>query len=866
MDELHDTHDASDASETSPAESAPYSSAWDSPFRMDASGWQRACEALGVDPAKPVATGTRAKPRKARAAKSSLSRPPRAVPQDRAGHDLDTAWSVALHELGRLGAHLGDGRFALWCINDLEHSDPDGSSENARGSCVLLPALEDHPHGLPHCSHAHCSRLRVDDWRAIVPAEVWERALAAVADDDAEEPAEGETGGGAGDPPADGSPFAPVPPAHARAYIVISSRAGSRDDNGGSSGAVVYRTPLPDLARLGLEALSVTPWGERIFTLDGSNPPAMVHVLPPGYTEADSSPDSSPRARVVTTSKHVLRGWFSGAARWVTEGAGRSGREVHESDPPEPVVAFALETCEVMRPLRGVVEAPAMRADGSIISTPGYDPATRLYAAFDPDAAREALSRIPERPTQEDAQSALAHLIELVSDFPFESPAHRGCWLAGLVTMFAREVHSGPAPLFFVRANTRGSGKTLLTELPHIIATGERPAMLGWAGDDTEFEKLVTAEAIAGSRCIVIDNITGTMKSACLDRILTSGKHRARILGGNTRFDGPMLAVWWASGNNVETSDDMARRTAPVELVAREERPELRQGFKADQSEEANGETGTAALRAKAKRGRWGYVADVLTILRAWHCAGRPSSGLSSWGSFESWSRVIRGALVFAGCEDPGKAHEDFRDAAASDVGLLRGLLSGWRKAVKARVLAPDGETLARAIKKLLANANNPDEGGNELREALEEICGEDLSRWHDTHKRLAGKFLKANHRKVARTDIGTLMLENVGESSGSTRWRVAEAVSDNSSPPDEGGVRGCRGSRGSVSTHYADAQPCAPAHASVRAPSSNTPPTPPSPPHSPSPPPDEDGQSFDYSEDDPERDAIQHETEESPW
>lgn len=651
-----------------------------------------------------------------------------------------------------------------------------------------------------------------------------------------------------------------------RSLIVISRRLVQRDDNGGASGGLIERTPLPELARQGLEALSVTPWGERIFTLDGSNPPAMVHVLPPGYTEADSSsPDSSPRARVVTTSKHVLRGWFSGAARWVTEGAGRSGREVHESDPPEPVVAFALETCEVMRPLRGVIEAPAMRADGSIISVPGYDPATRLYASFDVGAAREALDSIPDHPTQADASVSLARLIDLVADFPFETPAHRACWLAGLVTMFAREVHAGPAPLFFVRANTRGSGKTLLTELPHIIATGERPAMLGWSGDDTEFEKLVTAEAIAGSRCIVIDNITGTMKSACLDRILTSGKHRARILGGSTRFDGSMLAVWWASGNNVETSDDMARRTAPVELVAREERPELRQGFKADQSEEANGETGTAALRAKAKRNRWLYVADVLTILRAWHCAGRPSAGLSSWGSFESWSRVIRGALVFAGCEDPGKAHEDFRDAAASDVGLLRGLLSGWRKAVKARVLAPDGETLARAIKKLLANATNADGDGSELREALEEICGEDLSRWHDTHKRLAGKFLKANHRKVARTDIGTLMLENVGESSGSTRWRVAEAVSDNSSPPDEGGVRGCRGSRGSVSTNTRSgtgAHMHAPAHAA----SSNTPPTPPSPPHSPSSPPDESGQSFDYAEDDPERDAIEHETEESPW
>jgi hypothetical protein len=429
-----------------------------------------------------------------------------------------------------------------------------------------------------------------------------------------------------------------------------------------------------------------------------------------------------------------------------------------------------------------------MRADGTVIAANGYDHATGLYAAFDPDAARAALASIPEAPTQEEASRALARLSDLVCDFPFEKPAHRACWVAGVITMFAREMFHGPAPLFFVRANTRSSGKTLLTELPHILATSERPAMMGWPGDEQELEKSVTAEAMAGARCIVIDNITGSMKSACLDRILTSGKHRARILGGNTRFDGPMLAVWWASGNNLDTSDDMAsRRIAPIELVATDARPEDRSGFTADAVEEedgGSGETGTAALRAYARRNRWHLVSAAMTILRAWHCAGRPvPRDLSAWGSFESWSRVVRGALIFAGDVDPGEAHAEFRDAASVDVGQLRGLLDGWADATAAGLLAPSGETLARAIKRLAAEhaeaaAQRREARGAVLREALEVIGGgEPPEKWHGPTIGRVGKWFRANRRKVVNTDAGPRILDAAGESGGSVRWVVRAPV-----------------------------------------------------------------------------------------
>ncbi len=46
-------------------------------------------------------------------------------------------------------------------------------------------------------------------------------------------------------------------------------------------------------------------------------------------------------------------------------------------------------------------------------------------------------------------------------------------------------------------------------------------------------------------------------------------------------------------------------------------------------------------------------MSAALTILRAYHVAGRPDQKLPSWGSFTVWSELIRGALVWTGLADP---------------------------------------------------------------------------------------------------------------------------------------------------------------------------------------------------------------------
>ena len=52
--------------------------------------------------------------------------------------------------------------------------------------------------------------------------------------------------------------------------------------------------------------------------------------------------------------------------------------------------------------LRGVRESPTLRADGSILQTPGYDEKTGLW--YEP---RSIYPVIPENPTRADAEAAL---------------------------------------------------------------------------------------------------------------------------------------------------------------------------------------------------------------------------------------------------------------------------------------------------------------------------------------------------------------------------------------------------------------------------------------------------------------------------
>ena len=132
-----------------------------------------------------------------------------------------------------------------------------------------------------------------------------------------------------------------------------------------------------------------------------------------------------------------LRYCMAGHARFMREdGRYKAGRK--EVDPPPAIVKMLVGAADTMnlRNLRGIVRAPLVRPDGSVVTDPGYDPDTRLYFDFPP--AR--MPAVKERPSREDAAKAVATLKRLLRNFPFGNELDTAVALSAILTAIQRAV------------------------------------------------------------------------------------------------------------------------------------------------------------------------------------------------------------------------------------------------------------------------------------------------------------------------------------------------------------------------------------------------------------------------------------------
>ena len=228
--------------------------------------------------------------------------------------------------------------------------------------------------------------------------------------------------------------------------------------------------------------------------------------------------------------------------------------------PPKELVSnvASLVCWPGVRPLTGVVQAPVLLRDGTILQDPGYHKNSGLL--YLPSVKYPA---IPESVTRDYARKCLARLLGVVQDFPFKSPCHKSAWLAGLLTMVARYAFRGNAPLFLVDANIPAAGKGLLIDVACLIAIGTLAGKYANVTDDDEMRKLILGIAMSGDRAAVLDNIAGSFGCASLDAALTTQIFKGRRLGTNENPEYQLMTTFWASGNNVVAVGDTAR-AAPM--------------------------------------------------------------------------------------------------------------------------------------------------------------------------------------------------------------------------------------------------------------------------------------------------------------
>jgi putative DNA primase/helicase len=277
-------------------------------------------------------------------------------------------------------------------------------------------------------------------------------------------------------------------------------------------------------------------------------------------------PNGSVTLRVPPTI--AIQDIFGRAIDWCREREDSKGNITqYPIDCPMKIAAtYAARATWNLPILTGIVEAPVMRWDGTILIEQGYDERTELLLH-----STERWS-LPASTSRDAARAAAQVLLKVFSDFPMRDDAARSVIISAILTgIQRRELFSAPAHAF--NKAVQGSGASLLADCVSLIVTGRPVVSTSYTPDRTEFEKKLAAILAAGDAIVNIDNVTEAMSSAALATILTLRKWQARILGLTRMVHLLTNVLFLIGGNQLEFMGDMTSRVVEAYIDPNCERP-----------------------------------------------------------------------------------------------------------------------------------------------------------------------------------------------------------------------------------------------------------------------------------------------------
>ncbi|CAN5520374.1 hypothetical protein BH10PLA2_BH10PLA2_01010 [soil metagenome] len=484
------------------------------------------------------------------------------------------------------------------------------------------------------------------------------------------------------------------------------------------------------------EILRIRSAAERVLALQGGyyQSGGMIVSIKTDPVTGDIS--------TIAVTEQELTAALAGAADW-EKYDGRSSKSVR-CDPPVRIVQLLhrAQTYDHLPHLHGLVRQPYIRdKDGQVVTTPGYDSVSGIYASFDP-----AAFPLPE-PTEEAARTALAKLKELLSEFHFRGETDRSASISAMLTGAVRS-RLPTAPAFNITASTPGSGKSYLAAAITPFTGPGTPLKVSYPTSADEATKAMLSLLLQAPAAISFDDMQSDWKPfGTMNRMLTSDTITDRILGVSRSATVSTRCLILGTGNNVDAVQDMRRRVVTIRLAPRVEVPAtLRyQGNPVEQISTRRGE----------------YVSAALTIIRAWEKAGRPKADVANIGSFELWSDYCRFPLIWLGEPDPAASiMEQLHDNPDQDA--LGGFIAAWWACFGNKVVT---------VRAIIEAAHRNDN----LREAMEELPIADRQ---SINRGKFGWYLKKqSHRIVGGMEI------RKGDSSERNAWCVAKVALPASDP-----------------------------------------------------------------------------------
>jgi phage/plasmid primase-like uncharacterized protein len=339
---------------------------------------------------------------------------------------------------------------------------------------------------------------------------------------------------------------------------------------------------------------------------------------------------------------------FSKVARWEKDGALIDAEKKYTDIYLSSVGEWKLPV------LHGIIECPTLRRDGTLLNQSGYDKESGLYVDYQGEKVN-----VIDRPTKQDALDALEILKQPLKDFPFLAEIDRAVIIAAMLTAVVRRSLS-TAPMFAIDAPIMGSGKSLLSDIVAMLATGRKAIVVSQGRDETEDEKRLGALLMRGVPLLNLDNIERPVSGEMLCSILTQQQVSSRVLGQSKIVDLPTNVTMLATGNNLIFKGDMVRRVLLCQLDPQCERPDARK-FDVD-------------LNQWIPANRHKLLGAALTVMRAYIHAGKPLTGeITAYGSFDDWNNLIRASLLWLGVDDPMETRQrlESSDPVKSELGAV---------------------------------------------------------------------------------------------------------------------------------------------------------------------------------------------------
>ena len=410
-------------------------------------------------------------------------------------------------------------------------------------------------------------------------------------------------------------------------------------------------------------------------------------------------------------------------------------------------------------PLVGIVRAPVLRKDGSVLLDPGYDPETRLYCAL--DSGLKGLD-IPADVTIDDVDGAKVFLCEdLLGDFCFADPkdAYLANTLAVLLTFFLKLVIDAALPILLIDAVIRGSGKSLLAMIFGLLALGHPPAMTTAPEprESGEWRKRITGFLLEGHEIVVMDNAVSALESAELCAVVTSPTFSDRLLGTNTTVTMKSNCLWVFTGNSLHPRGDIVRRCHWIRLDPKRSDPERRADFR------------HTDLLGWTAQHRADIIRSLLIMCRWWFLKGCPLGTVAPLGNFTRWAQVVGGVLECAGIEGFLSVSEAYIDPEIEEWAVFLGAIDEvtYQIPFTVRALIAITQEVTKDPKTSL-NVRTPN--NENLRAAMPEKISESLDR-----PELAGilgvAFRERKGRYYGNDGIHIL---NTGERQhGAVQWKI---------------------------------------------------------------------------------------------